>query len=91
VNRVTWMDLLQTHPVQWTCECRLCQESPYGPEASALFVVVYGRRTAAVCWHDAGMPGASYAPPDPMVEQATRARMLKRGGADKYRVSAGKS
>lgn len=60
--------------------------------AVLLLAPVDGHRLCARCWHHAGEPfldcvcGAAHE-----VETRTRETMLKRGGADRYRVLAGKT
>ena len=67
----------------WICDrCRLPR---------VLFLRLGDENVCGPCWVRAGRPSPAVTPPDPAHEVAVRERMLARGGADAYRVKAGKA
>jgi hypothetical protein len=79
-----WAELL---PVKWTCDrCHKVELQ--------LLVLIDGSYLCPRCWRAAGEPARYNEAAE--VERArqeieTRARMLQRGGEDRYRVLAGKA
>jgi uncharacterized Zn finger protein (UPF0148 family) len=69
----------------WLWQCERCGA------ARLLFMHVGSRYLCPVCWRREGSPAPTPAPPSFAQEQQARERMIERGGADRYRVIAGKA